>query len=285
MAVSIRSRSAAGVAVLAATTLALPAITLSTPVAAKAHTVAISSDAPARQFAVRLLGALEQLPVPTGAVAVPAAAAVPAASVVDIFHAVGNGIATTYMAGLNVVGQLLAGTYNVVNAIPLVNVLAPQIYLLTDPIMQVLTSAVLNTSMTVALMRDPITAFFNVVNSVVSAAVSFVVNEVNWALTAPGRLVGLAAVPAATTTTAQPAAAGSPATASTPEPARKARADKHKAGDRHRAGTPARTAVSAAATTPDDRRPVTDRSSKGRNAHGDGHRTAGKHARTSAGRH
>jgi len=250
MAASIRSRSAIGVAALAATAIALPAVTPSMPAASATHTFAVASDAPAREFAVRLLSSLEQTPAAAVAAKNPvSAAAVPAGAVTDIFPAIGYGIAGTYMAGLNVVNAGLDAAYGLVSAIPLVNVLAPQIYLLTNPIKQVINSAVLNVSLTVALMRDPISAVFSVISSAVSAAVGFVVNEASWALNIPGALLGLAAMPAAATKAAKSAAAAPTATAlnaaapeattdndaATPEKSRKARADKRHTDNRHQA--------------------------------------------------
>lgn len=220
MGASIRSHAAAGVAALAATAIALPAVSPSAPMASTAHTVTVSSDAPARAFAVRLLSALEQTPAATAlakstvtavAPTVAPGGAVPAASIGDAFFLVGEGVWNVYTIPRDLINNGLNAVASIVAAIPLVGVLAPQIGFAATAVETVTNSIVANIAYTVALMRDPFTAAFNMVSSVVGAAVGFVFNEINWAgslIAAPLSLLGLAATPAA----AKTAAAAAPST-------------------------------------------------------------------------
>ena len=218
MGASIRSHAAVGVAALAATAIALPAVSPSVPMASTAHTVTVSSDAPARAFAVRLLSALEQTPAAAASAkntvtAVPPTTApggpVPAASIGDAFFLVGEGVWNLYTIPRDLINNGLNAVASIVSAIPLVGVLAPQIGFAATAVETVTNSIVANIAYTVALLRDPFTAAFNMVNSVVGAALGFVFNEINWAgslIAAPLSLLGLAATPAAAKTAAKAAA-------------------------------------------------------------------------------
>lgn len=227
MAASVRSHMAVAISTLAATAIALPAITPSMPAPPASHTVTIVSDAPARAFAVRLLNAVEQTtnaaasakratPASAGSTAAVPAAAVSAAAIANPLPAVGVTLWNVYEAALTVVNTGVSIVSAVAGAVPIVgSLVAPQIEIIAGAIETVTSSIVYNFALTVALTRDPVTAVSSILGGVANAALSFVEGELSWAaglITLPLSLVGLAATKtsagkAAATTTAKPTAA------------------------------------------------------------------------------
>ncbi|MEZ0051682.1 hypothetical protein ABIA30_002690 [Mycobacterium sp. MAA66] len=209
MASSVRTRLNAGVAAAAATALVLPAVAQSAPRAVTADRVAVVSDAPARAFAVRLLGAVEQLqhatapsPTPVAATQIPslttkttpralAATASPepaAASIAQTLGSIGGNLQNAIINGYNTILPWINWGVSTaqwaVGWVPWVGwVASDQIgifyYSLISPM---ITSGVYNTAYVIGGTIGLGAGISNFINDTGNAIRGFVQAEVNWAL-------------------------------------------------------------------------------------------------------
>ncbi|MGB8405839.1 MAG: hypothetical protein WCE30_17390 [Mycobacterium sp.] len=209
MASSVRTRLNAGVAAVAATALVLPAVAQPAPRAVTADRVAVVSDAPARAFAVRLLGAVEQMqhatapsPTPVAATQIPstttkatpralAATSGPvpaAASIAQTLGSIGGNLQNAIINGYNTILPWINWGVSTaqwaVGWVPWVGwVASAQIgifyYSLISPL---ITSGVYNTAYVIGGTIGLGAGISNFLNDTGNAIRGFAQAEVNWAL-------------------------------------------------------------------------------------------------------
>ncbi len=202
MRVSVRSYLMAGVAALAAGTVAIPpSITPTAPAPAPVHTqvrlAAETRTAWAPKPVIALIpkaataGTTAATPVRTAAAgktaaapsAAPAAATVTPTAAALAFPGLSNAIIQGYDWVIGWVDYGVDLAQYAVGWIPVANIFAPQIgivyYNLIEPI---LTSAVYNTAYVIGGQVDLIQGISNVVNDSIAAGRGFIQAEINWAL-------------------------------------------------------------------------------------------------------